>query len=210
MVCSCTVETIPIDLGTYSHRSRRSFLALPKRLAFMQLGMDGPSNQLAEPPAALVLFARLPVPGKAKTRLAAGVGGEAAAELYRACAENTFRQALRLEGRLLQGCGRRPREAGPVDWRARMGTKGWQRSRFAQMDRTAPHASACNAYPTTQHRRNPIQNPGPYPPPPPPALRRPRRPAAAAPRCARRCTAPPPTRRPPSRRGLTAAAAACG
>jgi glycosyltransferase A (GT-A) superfamily protein (DUF2064 family) len=47
------------------------------------------------PEVVLVLFARLPVPGKAKTRLAAGVGREAAAEFYRACAEHAFREALR-------------------------------------------------------------------------------------------------------------------
>ncbi len=46
-------------------------------------------------PAALVIFARLPVPGRAKTRLAAGAGPAAAAELYRLCAERTFRAALR-------------------------------------------------------------------------------------------------------------------
>jgi hypothetical protein len=56
------------------------------------------------PPAALVLFARLPVPGQAKTRLATGVGPEAAAEFYRACAEHTFQEALRCEG---PGAGRR-------------------------------------------------------------------------------------------------------
>lgn len=44
---------------------------------------------------ALVLFARLPVPGKAKTRLAAAVGAEAAAAVYKACAERAFRAALR-------------------------------------------------------------------------------------------------------------------
>jgi glycosyltransferase A (GT-A) superfamily protein (DUF2064 family) len=43
----------------------------------------------------LALFARLPVPGKAKTRLAAGVGPGPAARFYQACAENTFREALR-------------------------------------------------------------------------------------------------------------------
>jgi hypothetical protein len=59
-----------------------------------------PATPAAAPPppgahAALVLFARLPVPGAAKTRLAAAAGPEAAAEFYRACAEHAFRQALR-------------------------------------------------------------------------------------------------------------------
>ncbi len=37
--------------------------------------------------SAVVAFARLPRPGSVKTRLAAGVGDEAAAEFYRRCAE---------------------------------------------------------------------------------------------------------------------------
>lgn len=36
---------------------------------------------------ALVIFARLPVPGKVKTRLAAGIGHEGAASFYKAMAE---------------------------------------------------------------------------------------------------------------------------
>lgn len=44
----------------------------------------------------IVVFARLPVPGKAKTRLAASVGNEAAAEFYKLCAEQTFHSAYRL------------------------------------------------------------------------------------------------------------------
>jgi glycosyltransferase A (GT-A) superfamily protein (DUF2064 family) len=52
-------------------------------------------HQRATAKAALVIFARLPVPGRAKTRLAAGVGAEGAAELYRLCAERAFREALR-------------------------------------------------------------------------------------------------------------------
>ena len=39
---------------------------------------------------AVVLFARLPVPGKAKTRLAKDVGPDAAADLYRRMAERAF------------------------------------------------------------------------------------------------------------------------
>eukprot|EP00877_Chromochloris_zofingiensis_P013105 jgi/Chrzof1/8048/UNPLg00093.t1 len=41
----------------------------------------------------LVIFARMPVPGKAKTRLGAAVGPQAAADFYKACAEHILRQA---------------------------------------------------------------------------------------------------------------------
>lgn len=41
-------------------------------------------------PAALAIFARLPVPGKVKTRLAASVGGDAAASFYERMAERAF------------------------------------------------------------------------------------------------------------------------
>ena len=40
--------------------------------------------------SALILFARYPEAGKVKTRLAATVGAQAAAEFYRACAEHVF------------------------------------------------------------------------------------------------------------------------
>ena len=46
---------------------------------------------------ALIVFARLPVPGKVKTRLAAGVGTEAACEFYKACAEHIIQEAGRYE-----------------------------------------------------------------------------------------------------------------
>ena len=45
--------------------------------------------------AAAVIFARLPIPGQAKTRLAAGVGAENAAEFYRRMAEGTFSATAR-------------------------------------------------------------------------------------------------------------------
>ncbi|GBF95687.1 hypothetical protein Rsub_08669 [Raphidocelis subcapitata] len=61
-------------------------------------GAAAPQARPADAPqrgrTALVLVARLPVPGKAKTRLAAGVGAESAADFYRQCAEHAFRQAL--------------------------------------------------------------------------------------------------------------------
>ena len=41
-------------------------------------------------PAALAIFARLPVPGKVKTRLAASVGGDASASFYERMAERAF------------------------------------------------------------------------------------------------------------------------
>ena len=43
---------------------------------------------------AVIIFARLPVPGKVKTRLAAGVGADRACSFYAACAEHIFRQAI--------------------------------------------------------------------------------------------------------------------
>ena len=43
--------------------------------------------------AAIIIFARLPVPGKVKTRLAAGVGADAACKFYAACAAHTFHEA---------------------------------------------------------------------------------------------------------------------
>ena len=45
--------------------------------------------------AGLVVFARLPVPGRVKTRLAASVGPEAACRFYKACAEHVMLVAYR-------------------------------------------------------------------------------------------------------------------
>jgi len=45
--------------------------------------------------APVVVFARLPVPGVTKTRLAATVGGDMAAEFYKLCAEQVFREVCR-------------------------------------------------------------------------------------------------------------------
>jgi hypothetical protein len=53
------------------------------------------SVDMSRPSTALVVFARLPVPGKAKTRLAVGVGPEAAAGFYKLCAELIFYSASR-------------------------------------------------------------------------------------------------------------------
>ena len=44
---------------------------------------------------AVIIFARLPVPGKVKTRLAAGVGADRACSFYSACAAHIFSQAVR-------------------------------------------------------------------------------------------------------------------
>lgn len=63
-------------------------------------------------PLPLVLFARLPVPGRAKTRLAAGVGAEEAAAFYTACAEHVVAQALRWPGQERRGAGSRIRRCG--------------------------------------------------------------------------------------------------
>mmetsp|Transcript_19834 Transcript_19834/g.23799 ORF Transcript_19834/g.23799 Transcript_19834/m.23799 type:complete len:244 (+) Transcript_19834:172-903(+) len=49
---------------------------------------------MALPPNRLILFGRLPVPGKCKTRLAAGIGPEAACKFYKACAEHIMRESM--------------------------------------------------------------------------------------------------------------------
>lgn len=48
-------------------------------------------------PPAIIVFARLPVPGQVKTRLAAKLGAEAAAQFYDACAVSCFRELQRCE-----------------------------------------------------------------------------------------------------------------
>lgn len=45
--------------------------------------------------AVLAVFARLPVPGQVKTRLAAGAGPEQAAAFYKLCAEHAYLEVLR-------------------------------------------------------------------------------------------------------------------
>lgn len=45
--------------------------------------------------AAIVVFARHPTPGRAKTRLAAGVGPDAAAQFYKLCAETVIAECLK-------------------------------------------------------------------------------------------------------------------
>lgn len=56
-----------------------------------------PAPQQPQPAAhvALVVFARLPRAGAVKTRLAAGVGAQAAAEFYRLCAQHAFAEVAR-------------------------------------------------------------------------------------------------------------------
>ena len=46
---------------------------------------------------AVVVFARLPVPGQVKTRLAAGVGADPAALFYKHCAEHVIGQLGRCD-----------------------------------------------------------------------------------------------------------------
>ncbi|KAL3161077.1 hypothetical protein ABBQ38_009460 [Trebouxia sp. C0009 RCD-2024] len=47
--------------------------------------------------AEVAIFARLPVLGKVKTRLASGVGPERALRFYKACAEHVFRECSKCE-----------------------------------------------------------------------------------------------------------------
>lgn len=54
-----------------------------------------PSTSAAASTGAICVFARLPVPGRVKTRLAAGVGPESACDFYRACLDHTLHQAAR-------------------------------------------------------------------------------------------------------------------
>ena len=50
--------------------------------------------------SALIMMTRLPRPGRVKTRLAATLGDEEAAEFYRLCAERLFRESERLPQRV--------------------------------------------------------------------------------------------------------------
>ena len=52
------------------------------------------------PEMSLIVFARFPLPGKVKTRLARDVGDEPAAEFYKLCAEHVFRESDKLSGRV--------------------------------------------------------------------------------------------------------------
>jgi hypothetical protein len=54
------------------------------------MGAERDSSSTSNPTSTVVtVFVKLPRPGFVKTRLAAGVGSEAAATFYRACAEKT-------------------------------------------------------------------------------------------------------------------------
>ncbi|GIL90957.1 hypothetical protein Vretifemale_18664 [Volvox reticuliferus] len=59
------------------------------------ISRDVKTSGRSSPRSSIVLFARLPVPGRVKTRLAAGsgVGPENASDFYRACAEHAISQA---------------------------------------------------------------------------------------------------------------------
>ena len=52
------------------------------------------ANTLQEPEAVLIVFARAPVPGQAKTRLAAAIGAEAAARLHARLVERALATAI--------------------------------------------------------------------------------------------------------------------
>ncbi len=49
---------------------------------------------MSTPPNAILVFVRAPEPGRVKTRLAAGIGAEAALAVYRRLAEHAVREAL--------------------------------------------------------------------------------------------------------------------
>jgi len=66
--------------------------ASPDKLAARYAGVKTPAT------AAVVVMARLPEPGKVKTRLARSIGEEAATEVYRLCAEGVFEQVRRASG----------------------------------------------------------------------------------------------------------------
>ncbi len=76
------------------------------------------------PEPLLIVFARYPIPGKVKTRLARTIGAQAACRLYRACTERALQQARKWA----KGCGGRVRicTAEPPDarWRRWLG-EGW-------------------------------------------------------------------------------------
>jgi len=65
-------------------------------------------------PDTLVVFGRLPVPGRVKTRLAAGIGVEAACTFYRACCEHVLLQTAGLEGTQRMFCYSDQAERDPV------------------------------------------------------------------------------------------------
>lgn len=46
----------------------------------------------------LLVFARLPIAGRVKTRLAAGIGDVEAAQLYKCCAQHVIKQAASVPG----------------------------------------------------------------------------------------------------------------
>ena len=76
----------------YSMSSARDNAEAPQGTAAASVSASthSPGSGLA---AALVVFARLPVPGRVKTRLAAGVGADAACTWYQACAHHAIEQA---------------------------------------------------------------------------------------------------------------------
>lgn len=52
------------------------------------------------PEMSLIIFARFPLPGKVKTRLAGDIGDGPASEFYKLCAEHVFRESDRLSARV--------------------------------------------------------------------------------------------------------------
>jgi rSAM/selenodomain-associated transferase 2/rSAM/selenodomain-associated transferase 1 len=56
-----------------------------------RLAQDYEQTEVNRSGVSIIIFARFPVPGRVKTRLAKRLGEEAAAEFYRLCAEHVFR-----------------------------------------------------------------------------------------------------------------------
>jgi glycosyltransferase A (GT-A) superfamily protein (DUF2064 family) len=73
----------------------------------------------------IIIFARLPVAGKVKTRLSRGVGAELAARLYKVIAENTFLVASQLGIPITVYCSEREEEDSITNWLASVGIEVW-------------------------------------------------------------------------------------
>ena len=93
LACSKTNAHSPPQLTSVKLEptARRACLCPFPSHTRVPLGMPS----LAPPSAVIIVFVKPPLPGKAKTRLSAGVGAEAAVAFYRECAERTIRAACR-------------------------------------------------------------------------------------------------------------------
>lgn len=59
------------------------------------MAADEPCSAGSGSTTVLIIFCRLPVEGKVKTRLAASIGHAGACSFYRACCEHVLRTAFR-------------------------------------------------------------------------------------------------------------------